>query len=66
MYHKAGAEEVNIAIEAALKARKEWSEMPWEHRVTIFQKAADLLSGPWRSTLNAATMLGQSKTAYRC
>ena len=65
VYHKAGEKEVNMAIEAALEARKSWSEMPWEHRVTIFQKAADLLAGPWRATLNAATMIGQSKSAYQ-
>jgi 1-pyrroline-5-carboxylate dehydrogenase len=51
-----------MAIEAALTARKEWAKMPWEHRISIFLKAAELLSGTWRSTLNAATMLGQSKT----
>ena len=65
VYHKAGKEEVNMAIEAALKAREEWAEMPWEHRAAIFLKMADLLAGPWRSTINAATMLGQSKTAYQ-
>ncbi len=64
-YHKAGEKEVKMAIEAALEARKTWSEMPWEQRVAIFLKAADLLAGPWRATLNAATMLGQSKTAYQ-
>ncbi|MCP4421930.1 MAG: aldehyde dehydrogenase family protein, partial [Chloroflexi bacterium] len=64
-YHKAGAKEVNMAIEAALKARQEWADMPWEHRAAIFLKAADLLAGPWRSTINAATMLGQSKTAFQ-
>jgi 1-pyrroline-5-carboxylate dehydrogenase len=65
IYHKAGDKEVNMAIESALTARKEWAEMPWEHRVSIFLKAAELLSGTWRSTLNAATMLGQSKTVYQ-
>jgi 1-pyrroline-5-carboxylate dehydrogenase len=65
VYHKAGAKEISMAIEAALKARKEWSVMPWEHRVAIFLKAADLLSGTWRSTINSATMLGQSKTVYQ-
>jgi 1-pyrroline-5-carboxylate dehydrogenase len=65
IYHKAGAKEVDLAVAAALEARKKWAEMPWEHRVSIFMKAADLLSGKWRSTLNAATMLGQSKTAYQ-
>jgi len=64
-YHKAGTKEVNMAIEAALEARKTWAEMPWEHRASVFLKAAELLSGSWRSTLNAATMLGQSKTAYQ-
>jgi len=64
-YHKAGAKEVNMAIEAALEARKSWAEMPWEQRAAIFLKAADLLAGPWRATVNAATMLGQSKTAYQ-
>jgi len=65
VYHKAGKEEVQMAIDAALQARQEWAEMPWEHRVSIFLKMADLLAGPWRYTLNAATMLGQSKTAYQ-
>jgi 1-pyrroline-5-carboxylate dehydrogenase len=64
-YHKAGQQEVKMAIEAALEARKIWAEMPWEHRASIFIKAADLLSGSWRDTLNAATMLGQSKTVFQ-
>jgi len=65
VYHKAGKKEVNMAIEAALEARKEWAEMPWEHRVSVFLKLADLLAGPWRATINSATMLGQSKTVYQ-
>jgi 1-pyrroline-5-carboxylate dehydrogenase len=65
VYHKAGKKEVDMAIEAALEARKEWAEMPWEHRVAVFLKIADLLAGPWRATINAATMLGQSKTVYQ-
>ena len=65
VYHKAGKKEVNMAIEAALEARKEWAEMPWEHRVSIFLKLADLLAGSWRPTLNAATMLGQSKVVHQ-
>ncbi len=65
VYHKAGEKEVKMAIEAALEARKGWAEMPWEHRASIFHKAAELLSGPWRATVNAATMLGQSKTVYQ-
>ncbi len=64
-FHKAGKEEVQMAIDAALKARKEWAEMPWEQRVAVFLKAAELLSGPWRARLNAATMLGQSKTVFQ-
>ncbi|SHK12157.1 L-glutamate gamma-semialdehyde dehydrogenase [Paramaledivibacter caminithermalis] len=65
IYHMAGEREVEDAIEASLKAKKEWDKMPWQHRASIFLKAAELLSGPWRFTLNAATMLGQSKTAYQ-
>ncbi len=65
VYHKAGTDEVKMAINASLEAAKEWAAMPWEHRVAIFLKAADLLAGPWRSTLNAATMLGQSKTVHQ-
>ncbi|NLT49334.1 MAG: L-glutamate gamma-semialdehyde dehydrogenase [Ignavibacteria bacterium] len=64
-YHQAGDAEVKLAIDAALKAGKEWAEMPWEHRISIFLKAAELLSGSWRATLNAATILGQSKTVYQ-
>jgi 1-pyrroline-5-carboxylate dehydrogenase len=65
VYHKAGKKEVDMAVEAALEARKTWAEIPWEHRVSVFLKIADLLAGPWRSTINAATMLGQSKTVYQ-
>lgn len=65
VYHKASKKEVEMAIEAALEARKEWAEMPWEQRVSVFLKMADLLAGPWRATLNAATMLGQSKTVFQ-
>ncbi|PLX19309.1 MAG: 1-pyrroline-5-carboxylate dehydrogenase [Candidatus Muiribacterium halophilum] len=64
-YHQAGEKEIEMAVEAARKAWKEWSEMPWQHRAAIFLKAAELLAGPWRSTLNAATMLGQSKSAFQ-
>ncbi|HKK45761.1 MAG TPA: L-glutamate gamma-semialdehyde dehydrogenase [Balneolaceae bacterium] len=63
--HLCGEDEVEMAIESALEAHKEWTQMPWQDRVAIFKKAADLLSGSWRYTLNAATMLGQSKTAYQ-
>lgn len=56
---------VKQAIAAALKARTAWANMPWEHRASIFLKAADLIAGPYRAKLNAATMLGQSKNAYQ-
>jgi 1-pyrroline-5-carboxylate dehydrogenase len=63
--HKAGPAEVNRAIDAANAAHREWSKMPWEDRVAVFLKVAELLAGPWRDRLNAATMLGQSKNAYQ-
>jgi 1-pyrroline-5-carboxylate dehydrogenase len=64
-YHTGGADEVAAAIDAAAEARAEWAATPWEARAAVFLRAADLLAGPWRDTLNAATMLGQSKTAYQ-
>jgi len=64
-YHKAGAAEVKQAIEAANKAWKDWSNWPWEDRLAVFQRAADLLATRYRPVLNAATMLGQSKTAHQ-
>jgi 1-pyrroline-5-carboxylate dehydrogenase len=63
-YHMAGPEEVRMAVDAAVNAQKEWAALSWEHRLAIFLKAAELIKGPWRDTLNAATMLGQSKTVY--
>lgn len=60
-----GEKELKDAIAAALAARKAWTEMPMEHRVSIFLKAADLIAGPMRYKVNAATMLGQSKTVYQ-
>lgn len=60
-----GEKELKDAIAAALAARKAWTEMPMEHRVSIFLKAADLIAGPMRDKVNVATMLGQSKTAYQ-
>ena len=63
--HQAGAAEVDKAVAAAGEAWKEWSEMGWEARAAVFLKAADLLAGPWRDTLNAATMLNQSKTVFQ-
>ena len=63
--HKGGAKEVQRAIDAAADAWNDWSRTPWEDRAAVFLRAAELLAGPWRSTLNAATMLGQSKTAHQ-
>ena len=64
-YHKATREHVTQAIEAAKAAQREWANWPWEDRAAVFLKAADLLAGPYRATLNAATMLGQSKTVFQ-
>ena len=63
--HQGGPKDVQRAIDAAGEAWHEWARMPWEERASIFLRAAELLSGPWRSTMNAATMLNQSKTAYQ-
>jgi 1-pyrroline-5-carboxylate dehydrogenase len=62
---RAEPEHVQLAIDAALAAAPGWSETPWEERAAVFLRAADLLTGPWRSTLNAATMLNQSKTVQQ-
>src|SRR5262245_49766355 len=64
-YQKAGPKEVRQAIQAALSARREWANWSWEDRAAVFLKAAELLTTTWRSTLNAATMLGQSKTVFQ-
>ncbi len=65
-YYSAGmAEHVQIAIEAALKAKPAWEAMPWQERAAIFLKAADLLTGPYRARMNAATMLCQSKNPFQ-
>ena len=64
-WHKCRKPEVEKAIQAGLKAHPTWSRMPWHQRVAIFLKAADLLAGPYRQVLNAATMLSQSKTAHQ-
>ena len=60
-----GAAEATAAIEAALGARPAWAALPWQERAAVFLRAAELLAGPWRDTINAATMLGQSKTAHQ-
>ena len=57
--HQGGPEHVQQAIDAAAAAWQDWSRWPWEDRASVFLRAAELLSGPWRDTLNAATMLGQ-------
>lgn len=64
-YHQGDATHVRMAIEAAMAAREAWAALSWEHRASIFLKAADLLAGPYRARMNAATMLGQSKNAYQ-
>ena len=64
-YYQAGAEEVKLAIKAALNAKKVWNEINWFDRASIFLKAAELLAGPFRSTINAATMLDVSKNVYQ-
>jgi 1-pyrroline-5-carboxylate dehydrogenase len=63
--HKGDARHVEQAIKAAGEAWEDWHRTPWEERAAVFLRAAELLAGPWRSTLNAATMLGQSKTAHQ-
>lgn len=64
-YYIAGEKELLMAIEAAEAAKKEWENMPWEHRATIFLKAADLLTGKYRAKLAASCMLGQSKNPFQ-
>ena len=64
-YHEGDRTHVEQAIQAALNARELWANMAWEHRASIFLKAAELLAGPYRYEINAATMLGQSKSAYQ-
>jgi 1-pyrroline-5-carboxylate dehydrogenase len=63
--HQGGAAQVERAVEAAGEAWQDWHRLPWEERAAVFLRAAELLAGPWRDTLNAATMLGQSKTAHQ-
>ena len=64
-YSKGDKSHVQAAIDAALAAKADWENLAWEHRAAIFLKAADLIAGPYRYKLNAATMLGQSKNAYQ-
>ncbi len=64
-FYKGDASHVQQAIDAALKAKKDWENMPWQERAAIFLKAADLLAGPYRAKMNAATMLCQSKSVFQ-
>ncbi|MDR6460613.1 1-pyrroline-5-carboxylate dehydrogenase [Chryseobacterium vietnamense] len=64
-YYQGGMQHVDDAINAALAAKKGWNELGWEQRAAIFLKAADLLAGPYRDVINAATMIGQSKNVHQ-
>lgn len=64
-FHKSDKTHVEQAINAALAAKEKWANLSWEHRASIFLKAAELIAGPYRAKLNAATMLGQSKNAFQ-
>jgi 1-pyrroline-5-carboxylate dehydrogenase len=64
-YHDGDKSHVTAAIDAALAAKTDWESLPWEQRAAIFLKAAELIAGPYRAVINAATMLGQSKNAYQ-
>lgn len=65
IYHKAGEKEVKMAIDAAMKAHREWAEISWVERLSISLKAAELISKKYRALINAATMLGQSKNVMQ-
>ncbi|HRH66290.1 MAG TPA: L-glutamate gamma-semialdehyde dehydrogenase [Bacteroidia bacterium] len=64
-FHQGDKSHIKMAIDAALSARSEWASLDWEQRASIFLKAADLLAGPYRALINAATMIGQSKSVYQ-
>jgi 1-pyrroline-5-carboxylate dehydrogenase len=64
-FHKSDKTHVTLAIDAALAAKEKWANLAWEHRASIFLRAAELIAGPYRAKLNAATMLGQSKNAFQ-
>ncbi|KAB1230770.1 L-glutamate gamma-semialdehyde dehydrogenase [Chryseobacterium viscerum] len=64
-YYQGGMQHVDDAINAALAAKNDWNELGWEQRAAIFLKAADLLAGPYRDVINAATMIGQSKNVHQ-
>ncbi len=64
-FHAGDKTHVELAIKKALEVKESWANLPWEQRASIFLKAADLLAGPYRAEINAATMIGQSKNAYQ-
>jgi 1-pyrroline-5-carboxylate dehydrogenase len=64
-YHLAEKKHIDTAISSALEARVQWSQMPWEQRAAIFLRAADLIAGPYRAKINAATMIAQSKNVFQ-
>ncbi|TDE29682.1 L-glutamate gamma-semialdehyde dehydrogenase [Flavobacterium ranwuense] len=64
-YHEANKEHIEKAISTALEAKKKWANLAWEHRASIFLKAAELLAGPYRAKINAATMIAQAKTVHQ-
>ncbi|MBC2839027.1 L-glutamate gamma-semialdehyde dehydrogenase [Robiginitalea sp. SC105] len=64
-YHLASEKEVRMAIDTALEARSAWAALPWEQRAAVFLKAAELIAGPYRERINAATMMAQSKTVHQ-
>ena len=64
-YYLANESHVNQAISTALDAKENWENMSWENRAGIFLRAAELIAGPYRSKINAATMIGQSKTIHQ-
>jgi len=64
-FYQGGEKEIKMAIDAALNAKKAWADLTWDNRAAIFLKAADLISGPYRAKINAATMLCQSKNAFQ-
>jgi len=65
IFHQAKKEHVDKAIKVALEARTKWADLAWEQRAAVFLKAAELIAGPYRSRINAATMIGQSKTIFQ-
>jgi len=65
VYHMAGEAEATAACEAALAAKAAWEALPWDERAAVFLRAAELLTGKYRYYIEAATMLGQSKTVYQ-